>query len=119
MVDRQQFSYTTTRNKYGEAVLRPRLPIILMYHGKTVETVGLLDTGADVNVMPYSLWIELGADWDQQSPLAQVSGNLADSGLSLTSPPGPLSNTWRGGEKRILKSPLHAMGRGFRGGVNA
>jgi len=40
-------------------------------------------------------------------------------GLSLTSPPGPLSNTWRGGEKRILKSPLHAMGRGFRGGVNA
>jgi len=41
------------------------------------------------------------------------------SGLSLTSPPGPLSNTWRGGEKRILKSPLHAMGRGFRGGVNA
>ncbi len=41
------------------------------------------------------------------------------SGLSLTSPPGPLSNTWRGGEKRILKSPLYAMGRGFRGGVNA
>jgi len=41
------------------------------------------------------------------------------SGLSLTLPPGPLSNTWRGGEKRILKSPLHAMGRGFRGGVNA
>jgi len=41
------------------------------------------------------------------------------SGLSLTSPPGPLSKYWRGGEKRILKSPLHAMGRGFRGGVNA
>jgi len=41
------------------------------------------------------------------------------TGLSLTSPPGPLSNTWRGREKRILKSPLHAMGRGFRGGVNA
>ena len=40
-------------------------------------------------------------------------------GLSLTSPPGPLSKYWRGGEKRILKSPLHAMGRGFRGGVNA
>jgi len=42
-----------------------------------------------------------------------------NSGLSLTSPPGPLSKYWRGGEKRILKSPLHAMGRGFRGGVNA
>jgi len=40
-------------------------------------------------------------------------------GLSLTSPPGFLSKYWRGGEKRILKSPLHAMGRGFRGGVNA
>jgi len=41
------------------------------------------------------------------------------TGLSLTSLPGPLSKYWRGGEKRILKSPLHAMGRGFRGGVNA
>jgi len=40
-------------------------------------------------------------------------------GLSLTSPPGTLSKYWRRGEKRILKSPLHAMGRGFRGGVNA
>jgi len=41
------------------------------------------------------------------------------TGLLLTSPPGPLSKYWRRGEKRILKSPLHAMGRGFRGGVNA
>ncbi len=51
--------------------------------------------------------------------LPYTASNDKTSGLSLTSPPGPLSNTWRGGEKRILKSPLHAMGRGFRGGVNA
>jgi len=75
------------------------------------------------------------AIWDEQFAKSQdVLKRLADQamrehavgetedlnlGLSLTSPPGPLSNTWRGGEKCILKSPLHAMGRGFRGGVNA
>jgi len=57
--------------------------------------------------------------WKRQCLTVLMTLSLFDPGLSLTSPPGPLSNTWRGGEKRILKSPLHAMGRGFRGGVNA
>jgi len=58
---------------------------------------------------------------ESSTPTQTLEPTITDTvaGLSLTSPPGTLSKYWRRGEKRILKSPLHAMGRGFRGGVNA
>ncbi len=39
--------------------------------------MGLLDTGATVNVLPYPVGEQLGADWDQQTTPVQLSGNLA------------------------------------------
>jgi hypothetical protein len=57
--------------------LRPLLAITLDYRGKSVEAVGLLDTGADVNVLPYSLGIELGEIWEDQKVSIELSGNLA------------------------------------------
>jgi len=38
---------------------------------------GLLDSGATVNVLPYSVGVRLGAVWDQQGAMVQLSGNLA------------------------------------------
>jgi hypothetical protein len=38
----------------------------------------LLDTGADVNVLPYRLGLELGGIWDDQQTALQLSGNLAN-----------------------------------------
>ena len=38
----------------------------------------MLDTGADVNVLPYYLGVELGAVWDSQQTVVRLSGNLAN-----------------------------------------
>ena len=44
------------------ASLAPMLPITLVA-SKTVEALGLLDTGAAVNVLPHAAGVELGLDW--------------------------------------------------------
>lgn len=52
------------------------MPITL----KAVQTVAvsaLLDTGAAVNVLPFSVGIQLGFLWEQQTTSVQLSGNLA------------------------------------------
>lgn len=39
--------------------------------------MGLLDTGASVNVLPYEIGLQLGAFWEEQTVPIQLSGNLA------------------------------------------
>ena len=36
-----------------------------------------MDSGAAINVLPYSLDIQLGSDWDPQTNAVEWSGNLA------------------------------------------
>ena len=65
----------------------PILPLTLEYNGANLEASGLLDTGATVNVLPYRFGLELGADWEEQTTLLRLSGNLANyeaRGLILT-----------------------------------
>ena len=78
MADRQQFPYVAVRNASGEVGLRPLLPITLQYGERRHEASGLLDTGADVNVLPYQLGLDLGGIWDSQQTSIQLSGNLAN-----------------------------------------
>jgi hypothetical protein len=77
MSDVAQFPYLAVKNPRGEIALRPLLPVTLSYGGTAVETNGLLDTGADVNVLPYHLGITLGGNWQQARTGLQLSGNLA------------------------------------------
>lgn len=42
-----------------------------------VTAPGLVDTGATVNVLPYSLGLEIGAVWDELGTSFHLSGNLA------------------------------------------
>lgn len=77
MADSQEFSYVSVRNTSNEASLRPLLPITLQYNDLEREATGLLDTGADVNVLPYHLGLALGGIWDAQQTAVQLSGNLA------------------------------------------
>jgi hypothetical protein len=44
---------------------------------QSVTTSGLVDSGAAVNVLPFSLGVQLGLDWDQQAKAVELSGNLA------------------------------------------
>jgi hypothetical protein len=72
-----RFPYTAARTRNGEALLRPQVPVVLTYGGNSVEAVGLLDSGADVNVLPYRAGADLGAAWSDALPLVHLSGNLA------------------------------------------
>ena len=56
--------------------LAPRLPLTLIYRQNVLETVGLIDSGASVNVIPYSVGIGLGANWDEQTIPVKLSGAL-------------------------------------------
>jgi hypothetical protein len=43
----------------------------------SVTVSGLLDTGASVKVLPYSVGIELGYVWERQTTVLSLAGNLA------------------------------------------
>jgi hypothetical protein len=73
----ERYAFTAASSVHGEASLLPLLPILLRSHERSTTTSGLLDTGATVNVMPYSLGVELGAVWEQQTIPVQLTGNLA------------------------------------------
>ena len=77
MRDAQQFNFTEGFDTFGVPDALPQLPLSLSYRGTAVEVVGLLDTGASVNVLPYSVGIQLGAVWDEQTTSVTLAGNLA------------------------------------------
>jgi hypothetical protein len=77
MPNAQRYAFVSADSALGEASLRPYLPLTLTYQGQTTATFGLLDTGASVNVLPYRSGIELGAVWEQQTTILQLTGNLA------------------------------------------
>jgi len=57
----------------------PRLPLTLQYENKTTDVIGLVDSGATVNVLPYHLGIELGAVWIEQKATLRLAGNFGNS----------------------------------------
>jgi hypothetical protein len=82
MPDAKRFSFTAGNNTLSESGLMPYLPITLHYQNNSIATLGLLDTGASVNVLPYHLGIELGAVWNQEAATLKLSGNLASLSAS-------------------------------------
>jgi hypothetical protein len=72
----RQFSYVPRDPSLGNASLAPMLPLTLTGR-QSVSTSGLVDSGAAINVLPYSLGVQLGFDWDQQTRSVELSGNLA------------------------------------------
>src|ERR1044071_5687946 len=76
MAEREQFSYTAVTDAQGEVALRPLLSISLSRGIQSIQAIGLIDTGSDVNILPFSLGLALGVVWEEQKPLAMVSGNL-------------------------------------------
>lgn len=69
--------FTNVNPAAGEAGLTPYLPLTLAYEGVSTAASGLLDTGAAINVLPYSLGLALDGEWDEQAAVLQLGGNLA------------------------------------------
>jgi hypothetical protein len=74
----KEFPYSEVRDSRGDTILRPLLPLELDYRNKKLEVRGLLDSGADINVLPYQLGLDLGANSDESQTALRLSGNLAN-----------------------------------------
>jgi hypothetical protein len=72
----EQFPYVSRDPSLGKASLAPMLPLTLIGR-QSVTSTGLLDSGAAVNVLPFSLGLQLGFHWDQETKSVELSGNLA------------------------------------------
>jgi len=65
-----RFKYTVIDDNPNS--LMPRLQMALQNRGRSVDVIGLLDTGAAVNVLPY----HVGAVWEKQNIVVPLTGNL-------------------------------------------
>lgn len=54
----------------------PRLGMTLAYRRQTVEIMGLIDSGSTVNVLPYSVGLDLRAEWENQPVIPGLVGSL-------------------------------------------
>ena len=74
--DPEIYPFAEQVSALGAVSLAPILPLTLI--GTTsVSTMGLLDTGAAVNVLPYQMGVKLGGNWERQSVFIPLGGNLA------------------------------------------
>jgi hypothetical protein len=78
MPNKEQFQYSSLSSRLTEASLLPYLPVTLTYKGRSHSILGLVDTGATINVLPYQIGVQLGASWDEETASIQLSGNLAN-----------------------------------------
>jgi hypothetical protein len=98
----KRFSFIERRNQVGEANVFPCVPITLSDRDCVLEVVGLLDTGASLNILPYHVGLALGADWEEQTLSIPLAGNLAPveaRGLAIVGqisdfPPVRLAFAW-------------------------
>ncbi len=77
MLNAQRFPFIEGRDVFGDLDAVPQLPLTLTYRNSIVEVTGLLDTGASINVLPYTLGIELGSVWEDLNTSVQLAGNLS------------------------------------------
>ena len=65
-----------------DAKLRPTLPVSLRGPTATREVMALVDSGADVNVLPWSLGVQLGLAWNPNKATIRVAG-FADRAFAM------------------------------------
>jgi hypothetical protein len=56
-----RFKYSTTSPSQNEFDSLPRVPLLLRQGDRVVETIGLVDSGATINVLPYEIGLQLGS----------------------------------------------------------
>ena len=71
------FPYSMPDGTVDELDSLPRLPLTLHYREHRVDAIGLVDSGATVNVLPYRVGLALGALWSAQRATLRLAGNLA------------------------------------------
>lgn len=70
------FKYSTINTTQNEFDSLPRITLKLRRDDQQIEAIGLVDSGATVNVLPYQLGLQLGGIWDDRKAIIQLAGNL-------------------------------------------
>ena len=52
---------------------------MLRLNNQSLEIVGLVDSGATVNVLPSEVGIRLGATWDEHQAILRLAGTLGNA----------------------------------------
>ena len=73
-----RFQYSTNDPSQDEFDSLPRIPLILHHNNQGLEVVGLVDSGATVNVLPYQIGIQLGLVWDDSKAIIRLAGNIGN-----------------------------------------
>ena len=73
----EQFPYCDRNPASGGLDLMPDLPVLLRHQSHSLSGVGLVDSGASISVLPYSLGVQLGFDWNTQKAKIILAGTLA------------------------------------------
>jgi hypothetical protein len=74
----KRFPYILTNQAVSLDDAMPFVPLKLSRGAQIVEVLGLADSGATINVLPYQIGLELGGVWENQMPLVRLGGNLGN-----------------------------------------
>jgi hypothetical protein len=76
MPNRENYPYLKAQDAHGQSLARPLIPLRLQNAEWFISTLGLLDTGATINVLPFNAGLALGFSWAEQTSSVELAGNL-------------------------------------------
>ena len=104
-MQKQKFNYTHQAN-----ALMPYVPLKLARDRFLVQTHALVDSGAEINVLPYQLGIDLGFIWDNRKACMSLGGALSEvqaipivvAGFIDKLDPVTLAFAWASSDTRLI-----------------
>lgn len=74
MNDTLIFPYVENTHYADDEHVRPFIPVSLAVFGNEIQELALIDSGADVCVLPHHAGVELGAMWQDQYEVSGLQG---------------------------------------------
>jgi len=74
MAESHSFPYILSTEYVDDQVVRPFIPVSIRNHGNSIDTMAMLDSGADTSILPYEMGLALGVDWSRQPDLWHLEG---------------------------------------------
>ena len=87
MADGLVVPYITNSRFADDDIARPFLPVSLGFGGHEIKELAMVDSGADVCVLPRQVGVDLGALWEEQNEVLGLSGlteNLESRSITVS-----------------------------------
>ncbi len=101
------FKYKAIERPDGRIVKSPSIPVTLVGKGAQYDAIGLLDSGADISLMPKDLAILLGLDIENKS--ADESRGIGGRVRTIRTVVPIVVEAKRGHEKHHLSLPINVL----------